>query len=241
MSKFHAFYGIIIRSLTLFSINKLMNLFKKYLRSFPMLLIVVLWLIKLTEQLFSLKLGWLGTHPRHIDEWYTAFTGALKHSDFEHLIHNTYPLVILGFLIMLVIPKTARWIYWLSYLLTGISIWLFARGNVYHVGASGLVYAWAFFLFFSGIFRNDRLALGIGLAVVFLYGGLVWGVLPLKEGVSWDGHLVGGISGLVLAILFKNIEVKKPIPELEDEEDDYKFEQYDYGDYKYLEKKKDAT
>jgi membrane associated rhomboid family serine protease len=81
-------------------------------------------------------------------------------------------------------------------------VWLFAR-PVYHVGASGIIYGLLGFLFFSGIFRRDNRSIAIALLITFLYGGLIWGVLPGARGISWESHLFGGISGIVIAFIFQ--------------------------------------
>jgi membrane associated rhomboid family serine protease len=89
------------------------------------------------------------------------------------------------------------------YLTTGLWIWCFARHS-YHIGASGLVYAFVFFLFFSGVLRKDRAAMAISLLVTFLYGSIVWGLLPVVEEVSWEAHLMGTLSGILFAWYYRN-------------------------------------
>ena len=82
-------------------------------------------------------------------------------------------------------------------------VWLGGR-PVYHIGASGVVYGLASFIFFSGIYRKNRALLAISLLTIFLYGGMFWGLFPVKEGVSWESHLFGFITGLLIAIYYKN-------------------------------------
>ncbi len=97
---------------------------------------------------------------------------------------------------------------------------MFAR-EVYHIGASGLIYGFVAFLFFSGIIRRDNKSIGLALIVTFLYGSLIWGVLPGVKGVSWESHLFGGIAGIAAAIIFRKTDpVKKYDWEDEDNEDD---------------------
>jgi membrane associated rhomboid family serine protease len=107
-------------------------------------------------------------------------------------------------------PKIAFRLFILIALLTGLLVWLFARGGTYHIGASGVVYGIAAFLFFSGFFRKDKLSMVIALIVALFYGSMVWGVLPLQKGVSWESHLLGGIVGVVLAYLFKDYNKLTP-------------------------------
>jgi len=192
---------------------------KRILLSIPFLFTCIIWIVHVASTLFGLKLTLLGTHPRHIDEWYTIFTGAFIHGDWSHLINNTYPLIILGLFIGIIFEKRSWFVYLTTYLLSGVLIFLFARSNVYHIGISGLVYSWV--------------------AVAFLYGSMLWGVLPIKPGVSWDGHLYGAIAGGVLAYFLKGLNPPKKKLEKEDLGDEYEFEKYDYGDYGYLRGKRE--
>jgi membrane associated rhomboid family serine protease len=81
-------------------------------------------------------------------------------------------------------------------------VWIFAR-QAYHIGASGLVYGFVAFLFFSGIIRRDNRSIALALIVTFLYGGLTWGILPIKAEISWEAHLFGSIIGILLAFVFR--------------------------------------
>lgn len=155
-----------------------------------------------------------------------------------HLINNTYPLLILGFFIILLFERYSWLVFLSTYLASGLLIFLFARGNVYHIGASGVVYCWAAFLAASGLLRKDRLSLALGLVVAFLYGGMIWGVLPIQEGVSWDGHLFGALAGILLAYAFRKLNKKKREVEFEDLDDGYDFDNYKYGEFEYLREKR---
>lgn len=208
-------------------------------RSFPFWYIVLLWIIEIVEQVQQLNFSWLGVHPRHWGEWYGIITGALIHSDFEHLINNTYPLAICGLFIIFLLEKYSTVAFICSYLLSGLLIFLFARSETYHIGASGVAYSWAFLLAASGFFRKDRTSLGLGLIVAFLYGSMVWGIFPLQPGVSWDGHLYGAVAGILVAFWFRNVNrSKEPTeqvePEEEMEENHYVFDQYNYGNFEYI-------
>jgi membrane associated rhomboid family serine protease len=89
------------------------------------------------------------------------------------------------------------------YILTGSLVWIFGRQSE-HIGASGLIYGFAAFLFFGGIFRKNTRLLAISLLVLVYYGGIIWGVLPLDPRISWEGHLFGALSGIFAAYIFKN-------------------------------------
>ncbi len=89
------------------------------------------------------------------------------------------------------------------FFISGFFLWIIGRPS-YHIGASGLVYALASFLFLSGLIKkNPRLA-AVSLIITFLYGSMIWGVFPLKIDVSWEGHLCGLISGILVALFYKN-------------------------------------
>lgn len=100
-------------------------------------------------------------------------------------------------------------------------VWLIGR-PAYHIGASNIVYGFAFFLFFSGAFRKDIQSIAMSLLVVFLYGSIVWGLLPFKWEISWEGHLMGGIAGAFMAFVYRKVDLPPEVElEEEDDEDDY--------------------
>lgn len=179
---------------------------------------MVLWLIHLITYLFNLQTYKLGILPRSFTGLIGIITSPLIHGSFSHLISNTAPLIIMGIGIFYFYPKVAYKVFLLIYLGTGIFVWLFAR-EVYHIGASGIIYGFVSFLFFSGVFRKDNRSIALALVVIFLYGGLIWGVLPTQRGVSWESHLFGGLSGLISAFIFRKVDPPKKY-EWEDEESD---------------------
>lgn len=185
----------------------------------PLIFPTILWVIQVITVAFNLDLTWMGVLPRTGSGVLGIFTGPLIHAGFPHLISNTVPLIVLGWIIFFFSPKVAYYSFFLIYLLTDLLVWLFAR-QVYHIGASGIVYGFLSFLFFSGVFRRDNKSIALALLVTFLYGGVVWGVLPGQEGISWESHLSGMISGLLAAFLFRKIDPPKRY-EWEDEPDDF--------------------
>jgi membrane associated rhomboid family serine protease len=182
--------------------------------SFPLLL----WILHFTFNLLNIYPYKLGVYPRHLSGIIGVLTSPLIHSNYSHLISNTVPLAVMGLGIFYFYPKAAYKVFAFVYFCTGILVWLFAR-EVYHIGASGIVYAFVSYLFFSGIFRRDNKSITLSLIVVFLYGGLVWGVLPGLEGISWESHLFGAITGIIAAFVFRKSDPIKHY-EWEDEESD---------------------
>lgn len=178
--------------------------FQRISRSFLYALAAVglLWLIHLIAWAGELPLSGFGVYPRTTSGLLGILTAPLVHGSWGHLASNSAPLLVLLTGILVFFRKEIFPVLWVSYLAPGIWVWVAGRSS-YHIGASGVVYALAFFVFFSGVFRKDIRSIALSLIVAFLYGGMVWGVFPLQEGVSWESHLFGGIAGVILAWYFR--------------------------------------
>ena len=177
-------------------------------------IIVVLWLVKLFEFEFHLDFSTWGVLPLDLKGLRGIFFSPLIHANFEHLIANTLPLFILVFSLFFFYRKSSYTIFVLIYLLSGLFVWLGGR-EALHIGASGVIYGLAAFLFLSGIISFNIRLLTISMVVSLIYGGMFWGIFPIKPDISWESHLWGGISGLGLAIYYR-----KSIPiDRTDEED----------------------
>ena len=178
-----------------------------------------MWMVHLISLSLNLDLSRMGILPRDMIGILGIISGPVVHANFSHLLSNTMPLLILGWTIFFFYSKVSYKSFIVIYVLTGLFVWLFAR-QVYHIGASGIVYGFVSFLFFSGIFRRDNKSIAIALIVTFLYGGIVWGVLPGQKGISWESHLFGGIAGIITAFIFRKIDPPKKY-DWEDEETDF--------------------
>ncbi len=185
----------------------------------PLTFPVILWMVYFISLSLNLDLSRMGILPRGMFGILGIISGPIVHANFSHLLSNTIPLIILGWAIFFFYSKVSFKTFILIYVLTGLLVWLFAR-EVYHIGASGIVYGIVSFLFFSGIFRRDNKSISIALIVTFLYGGIVWGILPGQKGISWESHLFGGIAGIITAFIFRKIDPPKQY-DWEDEEDDF--------------------
>jgi len=130
-------------------------------------------------------------------------TSPFIHANFNHLINNTVPFFFLLSAIFYFYQKVAWRVLFISYLFTGSLVWLMARAS-YHIGASGLVYSFASFLFFSGIVRRNINLLAISMLVIFLYGSMVWGIFPYKPDMSWESHLIGMTTGALLSVIYRD-------------------------------------
>lgn len=166
------------------------------------LLTLVIWLVKIIELLEGEPFYRYGVLPRNFSGLVGIITAPLIHSDFNHLINNTITIFILTLGLAYFYRDLWYKILTLSWLISGILVWIGARTS-YHIGCSGLIYAIASFIFFSGIFRKNINLMAISLLVVFLYGGLVWGVLPIFPQISWEYHLFGGLTGVALSIIYR--------------------------------------
>ena len=169
----------------------------------PSRMLFLMWLIFYVEMYFGVNLSIFGILPREPIGLLGILFAPLLHGSIIHLVSNTLPLLFLGVTLYFFYGKMAKNVFLLSYFLTGSLVWLFGRTS-FHIGASGLIYGIASFLFFSGIVRAEFKPLIISLAVVLTYGGLVWGVLPSMPGVSWESHFFGALVGGVVAFVYRN-------------------------------------
>lgn len=185
---------------------------------YPASFVALLWAIKLYEEISNTSLSWYGIYPRTIHGLIGVAVAPLLHADYGHLFSNTIPLLILGSTIFYFYRSIAFQVFFWVYLMTGIWVWAAARDS-YHIGASGILYGFVSFLFFSGIFRKDTRLLSLSLFVVFLYGGTVWGILPIKEGVSWESHMLGSLAGLITAYNFRKEGPASRVYDLGNEEE----------------------
>ncbi|WP_321374616.1 rhomboid family intramembrane serine protease [uncultured Draconibacterium sp.] len=186
---------------------------------FPAVFVLLLWIVKIIEQTSGLSFVEFGIYPRHINGLQGVLFSPFIHSDFSHLISNSLPFFILGFMLIYFYRRISYRIFFLLYILSGISTWFMGR-EAWHIGASGVVYALAAFHFVSGIIRSDVRLLTLSAIVVFLYGGLVWGLLPIRPEISWEGHLSGAIFGVAMAFYYRKYIVRREKFDWEDEPDD---------------------
>lgn len=164
-----------------------------------MLFIVAIWGIFLLDRILPLER--LGLIPRDLGGLIGVVTMPFLHANFTHLFNNTVPLAIL--LTLLAGSRAdSRVVVIMIAVLGGLLLWLLGRGNSVHIGASGLVFGLAVFLIVSGILERRTIPSFISALVTFFYGSsLLAGILPGQQGVSWDGHLFGGIAGALVAWL----------------------------------------
>ncbi len=184
----------------------------------PVLFLLIMWSVKFIEYSLHLNLYVYGIYPHRINCLTGIITAPFIHGSFEHLMSNTIPFFLLGTAIFYFYKESAYKVFLFIWIFSGFWVWLAAR-PAYHIGASGMIYGFASFLFFSGLINKNRSLASLSLLIVFIYGSMVWGVLPMKPEISWESHLFGAITGLILALIFAPKKIK--IIEDTDEEPDY--------------------
>jgi len=191
---------------------------------FPGLLLAVLWSIKLVELFFKVDFSVYGIFPQHLIGLRGILLSPLLHGGFAHLAANSVPLFVLTAGLFYFYDKLAYLIFSLLWLVTGFWVWVFAKDTGIHIGASGVVYALAAFHFTIGLVKREPRIMAFSLLVVFLYGGLIWGVIPNflpDKNISWESHLLGSIAGVVLALFYRNrAPERKPYSWEEDNENE---------------------
>lgn len=187
----------------------------------PALTVLVLWLVYLLDKGLDLELYRWGVLPRTLAGLPGVIFSPFIHGDMEHVFNNSVPVFLLGWSLIYFYPRKAGNVVLVSWLVSGIWVWISARGN-YHIGASGVVYGLAAFLFVSGLLRKQRTLMALSMLVVFLYGSMVWGIFPIVPRMSWESHLWGGVSGVLMAFLYRNVPpaVQDPLPPVYDDDDE---------------------
>ncbi|MDP4238038.1 MAG: rhomboid family intramembrane serine protease [Bacteroidota bacterium] len=187
----------------------------------PLVLVILMVLSFILEKGMDWDFHTAGVYPRRIENIWGVFTLIFVHAGWSHLINNIISFFILGSFLYFFYKQIASRVMILSYVFSGLILWFIGRDS-WHIGASGLIYSLAFFLFFSGIIRKHVPLIAISLIVAFIYGSMVWHIFPwqIQDPVSWEGHLAGGITGSVLSLWYRNDGPQKPVKVWENEEDE---------------------
>lgn len=170
---------------------------------------LLLWAVKLAEYLGDLDFTLFGIYPRRMEGLVGVFCGPFIHGSFAHLFANTMPIIVIGTMVLYGYPRAAKVLLPTVYLGGGLAVWLFARES-YHIGASGLAFGLLFFVLTIGALRWERRAIALSLVVFFLYGGMIWGILPHAREVSFESHLSGAVIGMMLAFLLRHRDPGPP-------------------------------
>ncbi len=167
-----------------------------------LILIAVAWLIEIVDWALPWgALDWYGIHPRSLIGLPGIVLAPFLHAGFGHLLANTLPFFILGWLVMVRSRQDFFTVALTALVVSGLGVWLFGGSNTVHIGASGIVFGFLGYLLARGYYERSVAAIALAVTAVFLYGGMIWGVLPLQDGVSWLAHLFGLVGGVAAAYL----------------------------------------
>jgi membrane associated rhomboid family serine protease len=177
----------------------------------PLFFVILLWLVYWTEIRFDFDFAQNGIFPRTFSGLQGVLFSPFIHSDMKHLYNNSIPLLVLLAALQFFYAKQSIAVISYGIVFSGIITWIIGRDN-YHIGASGLIYVLVSFIFFKGVQTKYYRLVALSLAVIVMYGGMVWYVFPkVDETISWEGHLAGFITGFALSLFLKTPEYKKII------------------------------
>ena len=168
----------------------------------PVVAILAIWVIYWVEIRFGYNFNSYGILPREIKGLRGIFFSPFIHSDASHLSSNSVPLFVLLASLFYFYRQIAHKVLIYGTLLSGLICWCIARGS-YHIGASGIIYLLFSFIFFSGIIRKHYRLIAMSLVVIFLYGSMIWFILPTEDRISWEGHLASFIVGLLFSFFYR--------------------------------------
>jgi membrane associated rhomboid family serine protease len=170
-------------------------------------LVVFLYAIYIID--LFIPISKFGIVPRSVEGLIGVFTAPFLHHGIWHLVSNTIPLIVLLTVLNHFYPKKTIPVAVFTILVGGMLVWIFAR-KANHIGASGLIYGIAAFVVINGFLERKLLPILVSIAVAFVYGGLIWGIFPsLRSHISWESHLFGAISGILIAFLLKKSSTLK--------------------------------
>lgn len=174
----------------------------------PTISILIIWLIYFIEIKFGFNFNKFGILPRDFKGLRGILFSPFIHSNTSHLFNNSVPLFVLLASLLYFYRDISIKVLLYGIFLSGLLSWTIGRES-YHIGASGLIYLLFSFIFFSGIIRKHYRLIAMSLIIIFLYGSMIWLILPTEDRISWEGHLSGFIIGLLLAFIYKNKGITK--------------------------------
>lgn len=183
-----------------------------------LIIVGIVWSVFIVDSVLGLRLGRFGLRPGAVEGLAGVLTAPLLHAGFQHILSNTLPLFISLVATLYLYPNAALRVIPATWLGSGLLAWFFARPSL-HIGASGMVYGLLAFVFFSGLLRRDMRSISVSLMIAFLYGSMVWGVLPIQPHMSWETHLAGAVIGVLMAVVYRRWD-RVPVVRYDWEDDD---------------------
>lgn len=177
------------------------------------------WMVFLLEYSLNISFSQYGLRPKNLHQWYGILTMPFLHGGVDHILANTISFIVLGSMLFYFNNNKAIIIFILTYFISGIFTWIIARNNI-HIGASAMIYAFAAYLFTTGIIGKNIKRMAVTLIVIFFYGSMIWGMVPLKLNISWEGHLAGFLTGALLATIFTPPNPPSPFEEDDNNEEE---------------------
>ena len=179
-------------------------------------IILFMWLLEVADQfIFGTRLDGFGVRPWSIDGLRGILFAPFLHAGFGHLIANTVPFLVLGWLVMIKQVRDFVLVTFIVMIISGLGIWFFGSPISVHLGASSLIFGYFGFLLLRGYFERSPRSIFFSVIVAVFYGGLLWGVLPGQAGISWQGHLFGFVGGGLAAYLMAerpSLDVGEDLP-----------------------------
>jgi membrane associated rhomboid family serine protease len=198
---------------------------RKFLGSLiiPLIIVALMWAVKVVEVSLGINLSRWGLTPHSTEGLFGILTLPFLHANWEHLLSNSVPILVLGTALYYCYPTLANRVMLITWLASGLLTWCLGNPESTHIGASALVYGLNLFLIASGFIRGNRLLIVISLIMVFLYGGFLWDMIPsiaIPQNISWEGHLSGAIIGLLLAFFLRKEGPQKEVHHWEEDDDE---------------------
>lgn len=190
----------------------------------PTLYVITIWFVYWIEINFDFNFNKYGVYPRTLEGLKGVFLTHFIHSNTNHLFNNSIPLFVLLSSLFYFYKDVAYKVLLCGAFFTGLLTWTIARES-YHIGASGIVYLLFSFVFFSGLIKKHFRLVALSLAIIFLYGSMIWYVMPIKDGMSWEGHLSGFLVGLILAVIHRKRGIVKQAHQFTETEFDTMFDE----------------
>ncbi len=175
--------------------------------AYPLLMVLAIWVVLWVEFTYGYNFNNWGIQPRTLVGLRGIIFAPFIHAGIPHALSNSLPLFLLGVALFYFYEGIAGRVFLYGLLLTGFLTWLIGQTGSTHIGASGVAYVLFSFLFFKGLFSRNYRLIALSLTVVFIYGSLIWGIFPGKPHISWEGHLSGFFTGILLAIVYRHYQV----------------------------------